>query len=319
MALISSPTGMDEMSEPQGSRRSWPSGPATSTARTRPTVVVDARHPRAEVGLDAAGGGEVPAPLPHHARPQAGVVEALDEAGHHLAVTIPVAQEGVLDRGHQVEVLDALGGPRRRDLGARHAPHLLGVGPEEDLEEPASEAVGDPGIEGALVGGGKHLGVEVAGHDPSRLGHPQAPQGVQRAQRVVEETSAVVDPGHPAPDEQVAVEDLAPQGLDLGDLGEEAVAADVHAAALEDHAAGDAPHGLVGLEDDTPAPELAELEGGGQSGGAGADDDGLLRVGRGSQRGHQFDVSERISLADPAEEVRGRAPPAGGRRSRTTW
>ena len=64
----------------------------------------------------------------------------------------------------------------------------------------------------------------------------------------------------PRAEQEVFVgEDLVPHGLDLGHLGEEAVAADVEAPAVPLDGAADAADDRVGLEDGCGAPPLGEL------------------------------------------------------------
>ena len=80
-----------------------------------------------------------------------------------------------------------------------------------------------------------------------------------------------------------------PQRLDLRRLGEETVPADVHAAAAEHHAPGDAANGIVGFEHDPSPSELAELEGRSETGGAGAHDNGpIVARGRACSASHNL-------------------------------
>src|SRR5690606_37120552 len=102
------------------------------------------------------------AALPHHAGPEAGVLEGIDQTC------------GVVAPGHSVEhglaqreVLDALGGPVSADLVARDAPDLLGVCAEEVIEQPLAEAVDHPLLEGLLDPVGPGPPAAVAGeHEP---------------------------------------------------------------------------------------------------------------------------------------------------------
>src|SRR5262245_58424078 len=85
--------------------------------------------------------------LPHHSRALARVFEALDQRLDDLAPRVrraaPAdrAAQAVADGAPQVQSLDALRGPVGRYLIATHAPHLLGVGLEEDREETIAELV----------------------------------------------------------------------------------------------------------------------------------------------------------------------------------
>ena len=49
------------------------------------------------------------------------------------------AAQPIDDGGAEAQALDALGGPIGRDVVAAHAPHLFGVGLEEDRKEPLTE------------------------------------------------------------------------------------------------------------------------------------------------------------------------------------
>ena len=106
--------------------------------------------------LRAAASHIMPGPL-------ARVLEALDQAldgiavGFGLAADVQRALEPVDDGGQQIEALDALRGPVGGNLVAGHAPHLLGVGLEEDLEQPLAELVAHPFVEGARDAIGKAL------------------------------------------------------------------------------------------------------------------------------------------------------------------
>ena len=75
-----------------------------------------------------------------------------------------------------------------------------------------------------------------------------------------------------------------PEVVDLLDLGEEAVAAEVEAVAVADGGLGDAADLVLGLEHDTGEPLLGEQVAGGQAGGAAAEDDGRLLAHVGPRR-----------------------------------
>ena len=143
-------------------------------------------------------------------------------------------EQRVLHRLAEREALDPLRCPVGRDLPALYSPHLLGVGLEEDLEQPSSEAVADPVLERPRVGDGKAPRPGVTGHAAARFEHAEVEDRLPSLERIGEEPSAVEDPRQPRPLEHVGPEQLAPQGLDLGALGEEAVAPDVEA----EHAVG---------------------------------------------------------------------------------
>ena len=88
--------------------------------------------------------------VPHHARTLARILEALDQRLDDLVALLRSgaradrAAQSVRHGAPQVETLDALRGPVGGNLVARHAPHLLGVGLEEDREQPVAELVRHP-------------------------------------------------------------------------------------------------------------------------------------------------------------------------------
>ena len=165
--------------------------------------------------------------VPHHPGSQARILESVDQGPDRISR----ANEHASDRGPEGEVLDPLRRPFRLELGARHAPDLLGVRLEEGEEEPSAEAVGDPLLEGVFPRIGRQLPLEMAQHQAATLIGPQAPQDVPGKQRIVEVLPVVVDPGESFALEQIGTESLAPDPLYRSRLGEEAVPADVEAEA----------------------------------------------------------------------------------------
>ena len=77
----------------------------------------------------------------------------------------------------------------------------------------------------------------------------------------------------------VARQQVVPQLLDLGHLGEEAVPADVEAPAVAHDGPADPADDVVALDDDRRDATLGEPEGCGEPGGAGADDHDIRRMG----------------------------------------
>jgi hypothetical protein len=136
----------------------------------------------------------------------------------------------------------------------------------------------DVALERALVGRRAHPHPEVGQDAAQGLEDAEVAQGVEGPDRVVVELALVVDAAHARPQEEVvAREDLVPQALHRGDLGEEAVPADVEAPALALHRAGDAPDHVVGLEHD----------------------DGVLRLGRQPRRpGTDHDHGSHVASRD---------------------
>ena len=258
--------------------------------------------------------------LPHHAGAVLGVLELLNERRDVRLVAL--GEDGVHHRLAQVEVLDPLGRPVGRHVGHGHAPDLLGVGLEEDAVETPPEAGHEPVLVVGLVLGGADARPQVGEPAQDRLPQPQVAQGVEGLERVVVELALVVDPAHAGPEHEVALgQDLVPEGLHLGDLGEEAVSAQVEAPAVAHHRAADAAHHVVGLEHDGVLPPFGQEIRRRQPPGTGAgDDDG--RCLRGRSRGRQVSGPPRNPQGGWWRAPEGRRatvwrPPPGGRRVRS--
>ena len=247
--------------------------------------------------------------LPHHAGAVLGVLELLNERRDVRLVAL--GEDGVHDRLAQVEVLDPLGRPVGRHVGHGHAPDLLRVGLEEDAVEAPPEAGHEPVLVVGLVLGGPDARPQVGEPAQDRLPQPQVAQGVEGLERVVVELALVVDPAHAGPEHEVALgQDLVPEGLHLGDLGEEAVSAQVEAPAVAHHRAADAAHHVVGLEHDGALPPFGQEIRRRQPPGTGAGDDHGRFCGG---------VHEEGRLVDPPGTLReggGRRRPGRGVRSR---
>ena len=161
---------------------------------------------------------------------------------------------------------------------AGHAPHLLGVGLEEDAVQAPAEARRRPALERGHV---LRSAAPAPRRRSRRTSPPRPGRGWQRVpgpQGVVVELAAVVDAAQAGPQQEVVLgQDLVPERLDLGHLGEEAVAADVEAPAVALDGAADAADDVVGFEhggvDDAGA---AQLVGRGEPRRAGTDDDDLV-------------------------------------------
>src|SRR5208283_1789670 len=110
--------------------------------------------------------------FPHLARSLRRISEAIDESLDNGAIVIRHAQQTAHHR-NQRQAADALRRPVGADLAARNAPHLLGVGFEEDLVEPASEGADDPIFEAGDVRGWLTLYLDVA---------DEAAHGLQRTE-----------------------------------------------------------------------------------------------------------------------------------------
>ncbi len=265
--------------------------------------MLDPIDPSAELHRAPAQVHPVPDGFPHLAGAEPRVLELLDQRLDGLAAGT-ADPERVQGGADEAEALDPLRRPVGRDLGGGHPPDLLGVGLEEDVEEGPAEAVDDPVFEAPLGLDRLGAGLQVAGEDPGRGDRAELLQGVDRTQGVVKELAIVVDPAQPRAAEELIGEDLVPEGVDLGVLGEEPMAADVEAVALVNIRPTDpADEVRVGLDDDAAAAVLRQLVGGGQAGGAGAGDDGLERLDDG--------LSPRILDAMPA--MRRKVAPRGRR------
>src|SRR5713101_303804 len=172
--------------------------------------------------------------LPHLSRPKPGIPEAVDKGRDQVAAIggLAAREKRALQNEPQVEALDALGGPIRRQLFGADPPYLLCVGLEEDVVEPPAELVSGPVLEAARVLDRRHPRLHVAGHAAERLDRSQVPQRVGRLDWIGEVPAAVVDPRQPAASQHLRAEDLRPQVLNLLVLGEETVTTDVEAVAL---------------------------------------------------------------------------------------
>jgi hypothetical protein len=212
--------------------------------------------------------------LPHLARAVAGVVELRDQARD---LVVLVAEEGRPGGADEGEVLDALGGPVGANLGRRDAPDLLRVRLEELIEEPAAEAVRDPLLERVLTTLRLPRGDEVGEQRLGEVHRPELLDHIRAAERIVEELPlpaavAPVDARHPGPLEELLAHDLVPEVVDLLDLREEAVPAEVEPVAVAHGGLGDAANLVLRLEHDDRQPLLRQQVARGQARRAGAED-----------------------------------------------
>jgi hypothetical protein len=194
-------------------------------------------------------------------------VELVDQ---RLDLVALVAEEGGLGGGEEAQSLDPLRRPLGADLGGRHAPDLLGVGLEEELEQPLAEPVGHPLLEVVLAALGLHDRPQVRQPDAAELDRTELAHDVHAVERVVEELPVPVDPGHARPQEELLAHDLVPERVDLLGLREEAVAAEIEPVAVADLGLGDAAHLVLGFEDDDRTAALGQEVARGQAGGAAA-------------------------------------------------
>ena len=173
--------------------------------------------------------------------------------------------EDVEHRQEEGEVPDALRRPLGPDLGAGDPPDLLGVGAEERLVEAAAEALGDPLLEGLRrMPARPRDGREVGEGAPRRLDDPEAGHHVAGDERVRQELALVVDARQARAGEELVAQHLLPQPRDRGQLGEEAVPAEVEAVAAPLDRARDPAHRAAGLEDRAARAAPGEHVGGGE-------------------------------------------------------
>ena len=233
-------------------------------------------------GLQAELHGTAPLPdpgrrrLPHHAGTPPRIAEALDQRGDELVrrLAAPARQQGSADRRRQREVPDPLRGAVGRDLRALHAPHLLGVGLEEDAEQSPAEAIADPLLEVARRRHRRQSRARIGQHAGRGLDRPELGQDLESPQGIGEELAAVVDARLAGPLEQIGAEDLAPQRFDGRRLREEAMAADIEMETRMLHRPGDpADMDRVTLDDGDRHAPLGQQIGRGQAGWPRADAD----------------------------------------------
>ena len=252
--------------------------------------------------------------LPHHAGAAARILEGLDQRLDDLVAVLRAglhldrAAQRVRHGAPQVEALDALRGPVGGDLLARHAPHLLGVGLEEDREQPVAELVRHPLAKVLRVGVGKRLLVGVRQHAHRALDDAEVAQRLERLQRIGVELAVVVDAAQARALDEVVGQDLVPEVDDLLRLGEEAVAADVEKKALIVNGAADAADiGRVGLDHGGGDLGLRQQIGRRQARRPGADDEDI----------RMLHAEPRCRCAIATRPHRGRAPrPSSGRQAK---
>ena len=185
----------------------------------------------------ALGNDEVARRFPHHAGAFPRIAEGLEQGlGFHPVVGLLVEPERALQavehRAAEAKPLDPLRRPVRRNLVARHAPDLLGVGLEEDVEELLAELVDGPILERLHVLAREKPGLAIGEHAHRRAPQPQVAERLEPAQRIGIIFAVVKDAAHPRPLNEVVREDLVPEVDHLARLGEEAVPADVEAEAV---------------------------------------------------------------------------------------
>src|SRR5688572_23313890 len=159
-----------------------PVEPQSGYAPSHPDAPAQLRHPP-------------PRGLPHHSRPQSGIAKCVKQCLDDLlaAAAGSPGKQAVHYRPSERKPLDALRRPIRRDLPAAHAPDLLGVGLEEDIEEPRAELVTYPVLERAWIPDRPYSGLHVGEEAARRLDDAELAQCLEGAQRIGVELAVVED------------------------------------------------------------------------------------------------------------------------------
>ena len=215
--------------------------PAVSTTVTVQVPLPSSRVTRLERGAHVQGsahradlGGRG---FPHHSGSAARIAEALDEGLGGGAVLLLAelqrAPHAVHHRAQQAQALDALRRPIGGDVIAAHAPHLLGVGLEEDGEEPLAELVAHPLMERLRRRDRPHAGPAVGGDAGDAFEDAEVAQRLEGLQRIGVELALVIDARQARAIDEIVGQDLVPEVDDLSSrLREEPVAADVETGSL---------------------------------------------------------------------------------------
>src|SRR3989304_271824 len=183
---------------------------------------------------------ELGGPAPHHPRPEARIVELLDERLDDLLPLRP--EERVADGDRERQALDALRRPLRANLRARDAPHFLGVRLEENAVELLAEAVGHPLFKRVLTRIREDLRGQIAQRDVRAGEQPEVGERLKRPEGVIVKLAPVEDTRDARADEEVRAEEVAPELLDLAALGEKTMSADVEVVVFVGFRARDAAH-----------------------------------------------------------------------------
>src|SRR5204863_9967944 len=124
---------------------------------------------------------------------------------------------------------------------------------------------------GPLLSPGAQLGAAVAGAGPDELDPADLADHVPALARTGEELPVPEDARHAGALEDLLAHDLEPQLVDLVDLGEEAVAAEVEPVAVADLGLGDAADLPLGFDDHDREPLFGQEVAGREAGGTGAE------------------------------------------------
>ncbi len=244
--------------------------------------------------------------LPELARAVLGIGELLDQGRGDLCVRLAerLGQRGD-QRLHEGKFLDALRAPIGRDVARMDAPELFGVALKEHLIQRTAEAVDVEVLKGRdrLF---DHAAVQIAAAGLDRAPKAHVDERLRLdGDRIVKELAQEINAGNARAQKHRAVfllriraagiefdfsvqndvvlggralhgHDLLPEGIDLRILGEEAMAAKIHAVAVVADGLGDAADGVALLDDDDAdvvSGLLLQVVCCRQARGAGADDE----------------------------------------------
>ena len=209
-------------------------------------LVLDRRHSVVELHLDAALIRMRAKRLPHLARPETWVLKLLDQRRRSGTGQVQRREQ----RASKREVLDPLHRPLGVDLRAGDPPHLLRVGTEERVVEASTEVRRHPVLEAVhSLPVPVQLASEVGERAESRLEQAETRDDVARLERVGVVVALVVDAGKARPDEELVAEHRLPQAVDLGELREEPMTAEVEAVSVVFDRLGDATDDPIRLVD----------------------------------------------------------------------
>ena len=183
--------------------------------------------------------------VPHHSRSKARIAECFQQClGFHAVIGFFVQTERPLepvkDGGTEAQAFDALRCPVGGHFVARHAPHLFGVGFEEDRKQLVTKLVYRPILKAADIFVRKGLGLHIARHAQRRPHNAKVEKCFERAQRIAVEFAFIIDPAHARTLNEVVGQNLVPQIDNVFRLRKKAVAPDIKAISVHFNSAADA-------------------------------------------------------------------------------
>ena len=131
-------------------------------------------------------------------------------------------------------------------MAARQSPHLLRIAFKECSKQPPAETIRHPRFQVIFRKRRRQTRPRKAGETPEGFDWAESHERVQGLQRILEEFPAIVNARKPGANQQIVAEYFLPDFLDLGQFGEEPVAANVKAVAVVFDGAREAPnHGVL--------------------------------------------------------------------------